>query len=68
MKNETLLPSPDLFTGKQIEIKKRIYKIQNELSFDYHVRDTASNGFEKIAEESIKRKIDIHNNLVKQLE
>lgn len=67
MKNQTLLPTPDLFSGNQIEIKRMIYKIQSELSFDYHVRDTASNGFEIIAEMVIKRKIELHNKLVKKL-
>lgn len=67
MKNQALLPTPDLFTGNQIEIKREIYKIQSEPSFDYHVRDTASNGFEIIAESVIERKIELHNKLVNKL-
>ena len=57
----------DLFSEPNIPIKRQIYKLQSQLAFDRHVEDTAVNGFENIATESIKRKTKLHNELVAML-
>lgn len=57
----------DLFSEPNIPIKRQIYRLQIQLAFDRNVEDTAVNGFENIATESIKIKTKLHNELVAML-
>jgi len=47
----------DLFSEPFLKEKREIYSLQNQIAIDSHVRDTAINGFEKVAGSLVKKKL-----------